>query len=150
MAPVWPFSLGLGIAFLYVGFAFALGALGRAALRRDAPAWLRALAAAYALLLFAPATVFVLASPASPPVLRAAALGAAALAAGAAWRRPAWIPASLWRPHVAQHYLACAMALTAFGQLGLALSEPALASTLVGAAAGLAGAASLYTSPRHT
>lgn len=149
LSSIWPLTIGLGIAALYAGFAFALGALARAAVQPRPAAWLRALAPGYALLLFAPATLFVLSTPACPGALRAVAVSAGLLAAAAAWRRPAWVPPALWRPQSAQRYLAGAMALTAFGQLGLALSEPALAPTLVGAAAGLAGAASLCTSPRR-
>jgi len=134
--------LALGIAAIYLAFAGALGFLLHR-MRSAQTGSGRMLACAYACLLLLPGTVLVLSLSNWPPVGRLLLVSGGAVAAALAALQPKWAPPLLWQRRFGRRYLALAMALTFLGEVAWALTAPGLGPSLIGAAAGAAGAASL-------
>lgn len=140
-------TLWTGISVLYLGFAGVMGVLIRRNRRRNAGHVERLLATAHALLLFLPASAFVSGLPDWPVVIRFSALLAGVAVAWMGTVQPEWAPQTLWGRPFGHRYFAAAMALAAIWGIGLAVSAPALAPTLVGTSAIAAGAIALHTAP---
>ncbi len=138
-----------GMVALYLGFAWVMGILLRRARLPGASRFDRGLAAVHAILLFGPASALVLSVPDWPSGLRALILAGGLLAACLAAAQPAWTPKALWRRPFGQRYFAGVMALAALWEFGLAITSQTAAPTLLGAAAGVAGAASLLSTLRR-
>jgi hypothetical protein len=144
-----PATYALGAASLYLGFSGVLGVLlRRAGFRRSPPSTLLGLG--YLLLLFLPATVFVIARSGWPIGLRLALLMLAALAIALGLIQPVWTPRKVWRPAFGRRYFATAMALSAMWGFSLGLYTHALFPILIGASALVAGAAALSAQPRSS
>jgi hypothetical protein len=138
--------LWLAAAALYLGYAAVLGILIWRARRPGSQAWDRWAALAHALLLFLPASAFIVGQEGASPLLRFSAVLAALAVAALATFQPSWFPHRIWRRTFGHRYFAAAMALAALWGMCLALLyPPALPGAVLGGAAGLAGAASLVT-----
>jgi hypothetical protein len=133
--------LSLGVLSLYLGFCGAFGCLLR--LPRMGSYSGRVHVGVAAALLLAPATAFVLAQPDVPLPMRLLTFVLGAGVAAAAYLRPAWTPVRLWQRPFARAYFAGAMGITALWELATALTQTSPAASILAAAAGLAGAASL-------
>jgi hypothetical protein len=134
--------LALGIASLYLAFAGGMGLLLRR-MRASRTGSDRLVACAYACLLLLPGTVLVLSLSNWPLAGRLVLVSGGAVAIGLAAVQPKWAPRLLWQRRFGQRYLALAMVLTLLGEVAWALTAPGPGSSLIGAAAGAAGAASL-------
>ncbi len=143
-------SLWLGIISLYLGFAGVMGVLLRRAVPERSAAFDQLLALTHAFLLYLPAS-FLVGGLADWPL--EARLGLLAAGVGLVWLgafQPDWLPHRIWKRGFLQRYFAGAMGMAAIWGVGLAYSAQAPAALLVGAAATVAGAASLYTAPRNS
>ncbi len=140
--------LWTGIVTLYFGFAGVMGVL----LRRVRPPrrhrYARPLAVAHALFLFVPASALIVGLADWPSWVRLGFFLAGLGLVGLAAEQPDWFPKRIWRRTFGHQYFAGTMGLAALWGVGVALSAQALAPILVGAAATVAGLASLYTIPR--
>jgi hypothetical protein len=132
---------------LYLGFSAVLGVLLRRA--RTSPGFLTWLwTGSYAILLYLPATVFILQRADWPENLPAATLCLGVLAAMAGAWQPSWIPPGLWRARFGRQYFALSMAAAAVWGLSSGASALALSPAAVGLSALAAGAAAVLSSPR--
>jgi len=134
--------LALGIASIYLGFAGGMGLLLRR-IRASQNRPDRLVACAYACLLYLPGTVLVLSLSNWPLAGRLLLVSGGAVATALAAVQPEWAPRLLWQRRFGQRYLALAMVLTLLGEVAWALAAPGLGPSLIGVAAGAAGAASL-------
>lgn len=142
-----PTAYVLGAASLYVGFSGVLGVLLRAVgHHRSRPTLL--LGMGYVVLLFLPATVFVLFRSGWPPLLRLTLLLVSAAVILLGLLQPVWTPTQVWRPTFGRRYFAAAMALSAMWGLSLGLSSGTLFPVLVGLSSIAAGAAALFIEPK--
>jgi hypothetical protein len=140
--------LWMGVVALHAGFAGVTGVLLRRACRPLAKPLDAALAVAHTSLLFIPSCVVVLHFPDWPFAAQLGIALAGLLTVWVAALQPRWTPSTLWRRSFGHVYFAGAMGLAAVWGLGLSSTGASLPLTLVGAAACLAGAASLITAPR--
>lgn len=134
--------LALGIASIYLAFAGGMGLLLRR-MRASRTGSDRLVACAYACLLILPGTVLVLSLSNWPLAGRLLLVSGSVVATALAAVQPKWAPRLLWQRRFGQRYLALAMVLTLLGEVAWALTAPGLGPSLIGAAAGAAGAASL-------
>jgi hypothetical protein len=95
-----------------------------------------------------PSTAVVLGADALAVSARLLTLLGGLLVLAAAYAQPTWAPRRLWSRRFANAYFAAAMAITALWELALAVTSTSLTPSLLAAAAGLAGAASLATARR--
>jgi hypothetical protein len=138
--------LWFGMTLLYVGFWGMLGAALRRT--RGSPPATRVLWSLGAALILLPATVFVIGQAGVALGLRLVSLITGMSAGLTAYCQPPWAPALLWSRPFTRVYLAFAMAITALWEASLLLGTASLAAPLLGAAAGVAGVASLGASRR--
>ena len=136
----------LGATALYAGFGGVLGTLIHQA-RSDPSGQVRRLLSCFALLVFLPATVFVLGNAPWPWWLRILVLaaGVAPTILAAASRRQV---GGLFLLPFARRYFAGAMAITALWSFGVSWSLAAVVPAIVGVSALIAGLASLLTAIR--
>ncbi len=139
--------LALGVGALYVGYAGVMGVLIRRATHSKRRTLDIAMAAAHGLLLFLPASTVVLGLVDLSLLVRLCLLGIGLGVAAMGLIQPSWTPEKLWRPTFGYRYFALAMALAAIWGLGAGLMKTSLAPTILGAAAGIACAISLNTTP---
>ena len=138
-------SLWSGIATLYLGIAAAVGIFSRQAITENRGVSDRLLAASYSIALFLPATALVLAMNDWPIALRFMLLALAMAAVWAAYTRPRWIPALIWRRTFTHRYMAGVMALAAVWGISQALAGSSAAPLLISISALAAAAASSGT-----
>jgi hypothetical protein len=141
-----PWLLWLGILVLSLGFCGVFGALIRRARRGSGLA--HAQVALFGALVILPSAAIVLGQPGPTLPARLAILLAGVLVVAAVHAQPTWAPDVLWSRPFARAYFGAAMGVTALWELGLALTSASIAPSLLAAAAGVAGAASLATARR--
>lgn len=144
-----PLLLSLGIAALYLGFAGVLGALLALAMKPAHRLLYATLAAVHGALLLVPATIFVLGTADWPQWVRIILVLLAGAVAFITATRPSWTPEHVWHPSFKHQYFAGTMILTAAWGLGLGLAHTSAVTVLMGAAASVAGSASLYAGLRR-
>jgi hypothetical protein len=139
----------LGIASLYIGFSAVLGLLIRHSRQGRRRLQHGALAVANFVLLYLPATAFVLRFPGSPLLPRLALILGGLCVAWLGFTQPRWLPQKLLCPSFGLRYFAGAMALATLWAVGVAISAPAISPSLVATTACLASVASLSTATRR-
>ncbi len=143
-------SLWLGVSALYLGFAGVMGVLLRRTWHGSILRWQKELTAGYGLLLFVPASILMAGFPGWTPLGRLLTLALGLNVVGLAVFQPKWLPANVWRRAFGRRYFAGVMALAAFWGVNLSMATEALVPTLVAAAAGFAGVASLHSTQHIT
>lgn len=139
--------LFLGVGALYIGYSGVMGVLIRRATHPERRNVDIAAVTAHSILLFLPASVVVLGLIELPLLARLVVLFIGLGVATIGLVQPHWTPDKLWQRAFGYRYFAMTMALAAIWGLGLAFSNDSLPPAILGAAAGLAAAASLNLTP---
>ena len=136
----------LGMATLYIGFAASMGFMARRGWLDRNQRWERALAAAYGLLIFLPASILIGYYEAWSPGLRITVILSGILSLTITFLRPVWLPTRLWSRTVSRRYSALSMGIIFAWCILAWRTQMSSAVLLLGLAACLAGLSSLKSS----
>jgi hypothetical protein len=142
------YSFWLGIASLYLGFSAVLGTMLRYALLPRGQSWMRKMTVPYGVLLILPATVLILNLSEWEMLYRLGTVTMGLCVVFIALTRPRWMPRLFWLRTFGKIYLAGAMALSAIWGFSISLVTQTVGTTVIAAAAGMAGIASLWNALR--
>ena len=133
----------LGIITLYVCFSAGLGLAIHASLNHSRGGWL--LATAYAMVLYLPASIFVLRFPVPPLPLRITILSIGIFVAVVSAIQPKWVPTHMWEQPYRGGALTLAMGLAAIWGVSFAYASGSSTTLLLVLATLSAALASLRT-----
>ena len=136
----------LGMATLYIGFASGMGFVTRRGWMNNNQRWESALAVAYGLLIFLPASILIHYYEAWNLGLRITVILSGILSLTITFLRPAWLPTSFWSRTVSRRYSALSMGIIFAWCILAWRSQVSPAVLFIGLAACLAGLSSLKSS----
>ncbi|MEE9513004.1 MAG: hypothetical protein V3V46_02910 [Anaerolineales bacterium] len=136
----------LGMATLYIGFASGMGFVARRGWMNNNQRWERALAVAYGLLIFIPASILIHYYEGWNDGLRIIVILSGILSLTITFLRPAWLPTRLWSRTVSRRYSALSMGIIFAWCLLAWRTQVSPAMLFLGLAACLAGLSSLKSS----
>jgi hypothetical protein len=138
--------LTLGMAALYIGFASGMGFITRRGWIEKNKRWERALAIAYGLLIFLPASILIQYYEAWSLGLRITVFLLGGISLAITFLRPAWLPTRLWSRTNSRRYSALSMGIIGAWCILAWRIQVSPAALFLGLAASLAGLSSLRSS----